>query len=344
MDQSGREIYTGGISMKKITVWRNLTVLLIVAALLTSTANIANADDKASVAMVTSVKKELKVTHNGKDIKGVVGMDLYEGDILKTGPGCQAVMMMGDGSEIKLNEKTEITIKAYNNSAKSIFIKIGEIFGKFLPQKTKVMLETPKGVAGIEGTEVTLKVDEQDSEVNVNEGTVKVGTTDIGKGKAFKMGGKKFMGAGSTAPPQWAVELKDYFTELKDIGDGIGKIKLQEIARFTDTEFQESIKNRGEADTKLRELKPPTELNTFHSQLITLNKDTMNCLETGRKLKQNPRNPSMKAELKKQIRTIQSEYLALVKEIKSQSSAWGEKKTLFKSKYEEWLKNKKNTP
>ena len=149
---------------------------------------------KASVAMVTSVKKELKVTHNGKDIKGVVGMDLYEGDILKTGPGCQAVMMMGDGSEIKLNEKTEITIKSYNNSAKSIFIKIGEIFGKFLPQKTKVMLETPKGVAGIEGTEVTLKVDEQDSEVNVNEGTVKVGTTDIGKGKAFRMGGKKVHG------------------------------------------------------------------------------------------------------------------------------------------------------
>ncbi len=329
--------------MKKMTVLQNLAVLLIVTALLISTSGIAIAESKSSVAMVTSVKKELKVNHNGKDIKGVVGMDLYEGDILKTGPGCQAFILMGDGSEIKLNEKTEITIKAYNDSAKSIFIRIGEIFGKFLPQKTKVMLETPKGVAGIEGTEVTLKVDEHDSEVNVNKGTVKVGTRDVGPGNAIRMRDKQFLGSGSTAPPKWAEELKDYFKELNDIGDGIGKVKLQEIARATDSELQDYIKNRAEADKKLRELTPPTEISGLHSKLITLNKDIIGGLETGRKLKQSPSNTSLRADLKKQIRTLSQDIIAIKKEIKGNSEIWAQKMELFKSKYQEWVKNRKNT-
>jgi len=329
--------------MKKTTVLQTLAVLLVAAALLIFTACLADAQDKSSVAMVTSIKKELKVTHNGKEIKGVVGMDLYEGDILKTGAGCQAVILMGDGSEIKLNEKTEITIKAYNNSAKSIFIKIGEIFGKFLPQKTKVMLETPKGVAGIEGTELTLKVGENNSEVNVNEGTVKVGTTDVGKGKAFNIGGKKFLGTGSSAPPQWATELKDYFTELKEVGEGLGKVTLKDLTTASDQELQTYIKSRAEADQKLRDLTPPAELAAVHSKIITLNKDTINTLEAGRKVKQNPRSLSMRSDLKKQMKTLKDDLSALQTELKSKSAAWGQKVSEFRSKYEEWLKTRKNT-
>lgn len=329
--------------MKKMTVLQNLAVLLLVAALLTFTALVAKADDKSSVAMVTSVKKELQVTHNGKDIKGVVGMDLYEGDILKTGPGCQAALMMGDGSEIKLNENTEITIKAYNNSARSIFIRIGEIFGKFLPQKTKVMLETPKGVAGIEGTEVTLKVDEQDSEINVNEGVVKVGDTDIVKGRAFKIGEKKFLGAGSTAPPKWAVELKGYFSELKEIDEGMEKISRLKIARASDSELQDYIRERAEADKLLRELVPPKTLAVLHSRLITVNKDLMDCLKTRRKSRQRPHNKKLEDKLDKQFETLQKDKTAVRKEIRNKVEIWAQKTALFRNKYQEWLKNRKNT-
>jgi hypothetical protein len=288
------------------------TIFLLTALFLTPVMTPLNAQEKSSVAMVTGISKQLLIIHGGKEIKGKVGMDLFEGDILKTGEGCGAVLLLGDGSEVKMNQKTEITIKAFNSKQKNIFVKLGEIFGKFLPQQTKVIFETPRGIAGIEGTEFTIKVDDQAGMVNVREGTVSVGTD-----QKTKITGDKccsFRDGTATQPftakfPEWHKEVKDYgtavmekFKEVTKDGNSAVLVKPpHELSRIAIEAFKKQNKEMGK---ELLEVTPPEFLADFHKKLIGFCEMRAETAEAALKAKDAPSDGALKTALLEKIKTL----------------------------------------
>jgi len=313
-------------------------IILIMTALLTMVLPSAlYARDMTSVAMVTGISKKLIVTRAGKDVQGKVGMDLFEGDLLKTGEGCRAVILMGDGSEIKLNQKTEMTIKAYNDTQKNLFVRIGEIFGKFLPQETRVILETPRGIAGIEGTEFTLKVDDSEGMVNVNEGKVSVGNDRkvmITKDQccAFKSGTPgevlkaKF--------PEWHKDLKEYGNALKEVIEetNLGEAKKR-FEDYSEPELQNLQKKLAHIGTELHEIQAPDFMEPFHREILKINEMAEDMTVTAIKVKNNPGRNDLKAELDRKQAAMKQERTRFLAAVRSSVMKWNQKLKQFRQNY-----------
>jgi hypothetical protein len=280
---------------KKLLVTVCVVLMVLVAALACA---VRAADEGDAVAMVTGIKKELKVVHKGHDMPGSVGMDLFVGDTLKTGTGCQAVIALGDGSEIKLNQNTEITLKAFNAEKKSIFVKLGEIFGKFVPQTTKVNFETPRGVAGIEGTEFNLKVDNNEDEVTVNEGVVSV-NEEGNAAKAIKVTaehgctlkkGQKLAEVRARFP-EWYTRIRQYSMTLKDIDDTFNQLKgRKDLRSLSEDELKAMIGLREKLATELTEVRPPGAFKETHLELEQLNGDSIKTLNLALQAQKHPKS------------------------------------------------------
>ncbi|MDQ7825560.1 MAG: FecR family protein [Candidatus Eremiobacteraeota bacterium] len=305
------------------------------------------AEETGSIAMITGIKKEVMVTHKGTTRKGMVGMDLYEGDTLKTGAGCQAALMLGDGSELKLNASTEITLTAYNVKKKSIFVKIGDIFGKFLPQKTKVTIETPQGVAGIEGTEFSLKVGNSGNTVEVNEGEVSIGKEGRFRVKSSEAGtygtpGGPPMGGGvvptikklpRNVPPEWVNEVKEYGTVLKGINEDTKD--LIEGERFKDMPAEKIdalIASRKKATLEYREVVPPEKMEAFHKKMIDVNDKLVGVMEAGLACRKSP-GIKNRQRYQQAMRELAFEAKSFFKEIKAHQDDWKINVEKFKSQY-----------
>lgn len=85
-----------------------------------------------------------------------VGEELCIGDAIKTGPNGRAVILVARGAEIQIPSKTCLIINQTMAERKpSLLQQVGRFLYKFLPMETQVILESPRGVIGIEGTEFT---------------------------------------------------------------------------------------------------------------------------------------------------------------------------------------------
>ncbi len=106
------------------------------------------------------------------------GMELKEGDVIKTGDGAEATVVFFESSVFRLNANTEIVVKRIAKKPGVVQLKqvIGETWTRLLRVSGVVEyeIETPNTVATVRGTGFGISVTSEGTEVEVAEGEVRV--------------------------------------------------------------------------------------------------------------------------------------------------------------------------
>ena len=109
-------------------------------------------------------------------------LPLFEGDVLRTGSGSQALIELANGSQIALNEGTEFVLLSRWEKGKGITrilrLRSGEIWVKTAGAgPAKLEVETPVATAAVRETEFNLKVQSDgETTLTVIQGVVEFGT------------------------------------------------------------------------------------------------------------------------------------------------------------------------
>ncbi|HTB23614.1 MAG TPA: FecR family protein [bacterium] len=89
-----------------------------------------------------------------------LGQTVYAGDRLKTGDNGRAALVLTDGTQLKMNYDTDITLSDRNSKGHSssrgiaaIKIFIGELWAKVTKKDSTLEFDTPAAVAAVKGTE-----------------------------------------------------------------------------------------------------------------------------------------------------------------------------------------------
>ncbi|HKA62300.1 MAG TPA: FecR family protein [Methylomirabilota bacterium] len=138
-------------------------------------------------------------------LQGRGSLPLFEGDVLRTEPGSQAMVQMRPGAPVALNEKTSLKILSrWEKTAGTIRIlrvSQGEVWAKAGSGQAALEIETPAAVATVRDAEVDLKVAEDgQSALTVVSGSAEFGTpfgVCAVKGGTASVGAR---GAACTAP------------------------------------------------------------------------------------------------------------------------------------------------
>ena len=123
------------------------------------------------VGVVTSLSGKVTLFNaaaadKGKEIK--LGQQLVAGDRLKTGANGRAALVLVDGTQMKINYNTDITLRDKDTKGKtsdrgvgSIKIALGELWAKVTKKNSRLEFDTPAAVAAVKGTEPIFSVDEK---------------------------------------------------------------------------------------------------------------------------------------------------------------------------------------
>lgn len=114
-------------------------------------------------------------------LQGKGNVPLYEGDVLKTDGGSQALIEFQDGIQVALNESTTFKLLSRWERDKPIVhilrLKQGEVWAKTAGGPKRFEVETPIATAAVKETEFNLKVQEDGQSIlTVIEGVVQFGT------------------------------------------------------------------------------------------------------------------------------------------------------------------------
>ena len=114
-------------------------------------------------------------------LQGQGTLQLYEGDVLQTEAGSQALITVQEGIEVALNENTILKLlyrwEKANGITQILRLKQGEIWVKTGPGPKQLEVETPVATAAVRETEFNIKVqDDGQTTLTVIQGTVEFGT------------------------------------------------------------------------------------------------------------------------------------------------------------------------
>lgn len=159
---------------------RKLVVLLLLVLIACSAAQApVRKESKAAIAMLAVQSGEVIV--NGSPASA--GMELKEGDSVKTGAKAKASVVFFDSSILRLNENTEIFVKSVvSQGGKKVAIEqtAGQTWSRVLKISgiKEYSIETPNTVATVRGTGFSISVGEGDTTIAVKEGKVHVASVD----------------------------------------------------------------------------------------------------------------------------------------------------------------------
>ncbi|BFU96695.1 MAG: conserved exported protein of unknown function [Nitrospira sp.] len=114
-------------------------------------------------------------------LQGKGNVPLYEGDVLKTDAGSQALITFTEGIEVALNENTSFKLLSRwekdKPTVRILRLKEGEVWAKTAGGPKRFEVETPVATAAVKETEFNLKVQEDGQSIlTVIEGVVQFGT------------------------------------------------------------------------------------------------------------------------------------------------------------------------
>ncbi len=94
----------------------------------------------------------------GDDLEAFPGCALRKGDTLLTSGGSKALVEWKDGSQIYINQDTELD---FQTSAYPLTLRLGEIFSMMKPQKERFEIQTPSAVLSVIGTNFDTEVNKE---------------------------------------------------------------------------------------------------------------------------------------------------------------------------------------
>jgi len=123
-----------------------------------------------------------------------LGQPVYPGDRIKTGANGRAQIVLADGTQLKVNYLTDITLRAADSKGKasergigSIKLALGNLWAKVVKKNSRLEFETPAAVAAVKGTEPEFNVDELGNLcVKLKEGALDL-SSDFGAAKLEKL-------------------------------------------------------------------------------------------------------------------------------------------------------------
>ena len=176
-------------------------------------------------ATLIEFEREVLVQKGGENLWLAVEkhMPLEQGDHLKTGAGAFAEILVDDGSQIRLEENSEITLSELSADAQaksitaSVYLWIGRLLSnisRFSNSRSKFEVHTPTVVAAARGTDFAVEVlDTKQTDVGVFDG--EVGVAGLDRHKRPMRESEVLIGKGYQSsvfrnrPPAPPVQLRD---------------------------------------------------------------------------------------------------------------------------------------
>ena len=222
--------------MKMNLIIRTLLIMLFCSTFVFS----ANAKVVAAISTMKGLVM-VKPVGSRKYIPAYKGQMLKNGEWLKTKDGVFVAIVFLDGSNIKIQQQTEVKITSYRMTAKELKTNLemskGQAWSDVASQGTggEFKISTPTAVASVKGTEFDLEYDIENGETTliVLEGSVEfageLGTILAGAMESSKEGGAKTK-LNPKDLPSWQNNTDPSFTfKLKP--DKMGKQKIGNIVK-----------------------------------------------------------------------------------------------------------------
>ena len=144
------------------------TRALLIAGLVTGSSVLSAAEKISPAGVVTSVLGSVNYYKMGSSSAGKmrIGQQVYAGDRVKTNNNGRAVLVLSDGTQLKVNYQTDITLQGTNAKGEetergisSVKILVGRLWARVSKKASKFEFITPAAVAAVKGTEPEFEVD-----------------------------------------------------------------------------------------------------------------------------------------------------------------------------------------
>lgn len=184
---------------------RRLIAAALAAGLLASCGEARCAEARA-VGMAVFVKGDVKLRRpRAAETPPLKQRDeLYMGDIVETGPGGSASLVLLYGSEIRLNENTLLEFVPAKKKGDMAKLAHGQVWTRMLHKRGGLQIRTGSAICAVRGTEADIEQLETLT-VKVYEGRVDVENT---AGKVSLKAGEMARVAGPSAAPGKAAKMK----------------------------------------------------------------------------------------------------------------------------------------
>jgi hypothetical protein len=115
-----------------------------------------------------------------------LGQQLYAGDRVQTGANGRLALVLTDGTQLKVNYNTDITLRDKDTKGResargiaSIKVALGDLWAKVTKKNSRLEFETPSAVAAVKGTTLELNVTLDELCAKLKEGKLDV-ANDLG--------------------------------------------------------------------------------------------------------------------------------------------------------------------
>jgi hypothetical protein len=148
------------------TLWTALLIPVLALSLATGLMA-ASKREPAGVILTLSGKVTLYPSTSATPLPKTprLGWTIYAGDRLKTGNNGRVALVLTDGTHLKLNYNTDITLSNRNSKGRTsargiaaIKILIGDLWAKVTKRDSTLEFDTPGAVAAVKGTEPLISV------------------------------------------------------------------------------------------------------------------------------------------------------------------------------------------
>lgn len=170
-----------------------------------------------------------------------LGQQLYAGDRLLTGANGRVALVLTDGTQMKMNYNTDITLRAADSKGKasergigSIKLALGGLWAKVVKKNSRLEFETSAAVAAVKGTTLLLEADLDQLCAKLEEGSLDV-ANDLGGVNLTDLT-MTCVKKGFKPPKPSAWDGKDGWT-----GQVGGATQAQVEVKFTDDDGQEKV-------------------------------------------------------------------------------------------------------
>lgn len=137
----------------------------------------------AAPAMVEAVQSPAWLDRGGITVPLAAGIDLQSGDVLRTGPGARAYLLLAEGSRVKLGETAQFTLHTRSLRPEKVYRGALDIVaGAFRFTTARLKKAVPRELAirvgtatlGIRGTDLWGKTDKDGDLVALLEGRIEI--------------------------------------------------------------------------------------------------------------------------------------------------------------------------
>jgi hypothetical protein len=160
--------------------WNLKTAAIVIAILVLAGAGVMAQERAAQLTKVDGAVTITRVADGSVDEAKQVGPrvrngSVFAGDVVKTAGGATATLVFSDGSELKLEEGTGLTIAEVDLSTiaaedaegkttgRRIKVLAGKVWADVVPGSAILTeFETPSGVAAVKGTSLSIEVAPQE--------------------------------------------------------------------------------------------------------------------------------------------------------------------------------------